>query len=98
MTDYILLMHGDKVDRDTPEDWVTYLAGLTEAGVMRGGSAIGTGECMRRAGAAPLITTHLNGFIRVEARDLEHVRELLAGNPVYEAGGTVEVRELPQTD
>lgn len=30
------------------------------------------------------------------ARDLEHAREYLDGNPVYEAGGTVEIRELPR--
>ena len=29
-------------------------------------------------------------------RRLEEVRELLKGNPVYEAGGTVEIRELPR--
>jgi hypothetical protein len=31
------------------------------------------------------------------ARDLAHARSLLPGNPVYEAGGTVEIRELPRT-
>ena len=72
--------------------------GLRSAGVFQGGSEIGAGKCMRRAGRAPKISERIAGFIRIEARDLDHVRELLAGNPVFESGGTVEVRELPRTD
>jgi hypothetical protein len=37
-----------------------------------------------------------SGYIRVQASDLDAARELVAGNPVYEAGGTIEVRELPK--
>jgi len=48
-------------------------------------------------GEAPEPTFHIGGFIRVMARDLAHARSLLPGNPVYEAGGTVEIRELPRT-
>jgi hypothetical protein len=29
---------------------------------------------------------------------LMHARALLPGNPVFEAGGKVEMRELPRTD
>ena len=36
-----------------------------------------------------------DGFIRVRAADIEAARHFLAGNPVYEGGGTVEIRELP---
>ena len=46
------------------------------------------------ADAAPL-TAQLAGFIRVRAADLTAAQALVAGNPVYECGGTVEVRELP---
>jgi hypothetical protein len=34
----------------------------------------------------------------VNANDLEQAKSLLVGNPVFEAGGTVEIRELPRTD
>jgi hypothetical protein len=33
----------------------------------------------------------------VQAENLERARELVQGNPVFEAGGTVEIRELPKT-
>jgi hypothetical protein len=35
---------------------------------------------------------------RVNADSLDQARSLLIGNPHFEAGGTVEIRELPGTD
>lgn len=42
------------------------------------------------------ITAHLSGYIRVQAESLEAAKALLDGNPTFEAGGTVEIRELPR--
>jgi hypothetical protein len=98
MSDYILFMHDDESSESAALDWNPYLARLRSAGVFQGGSAIGAGKCMRRSGPVPEISERIVGFIRVEARDLDQVRELLTGNPVFEAGGTVEVRELPRID
>ncbi len=97
MAEFILLMHGD-YDRSQNEDWQTYLAGLGSAGVLRGGSVIGQGMCVRRSGRAADVSDHLVGYVKIEARDFGHAKELVVGNPVYEAGGTVEIRELPRTD
>ena len=44
------------------------------------------------------MTAHLTGYIRVRAESLDQAKSLLAGNPLFEAGGTVEIRELPRTD
>ncbi|MFM9940408.1 MAG: YciI family protein [Hyphomicrobiaceae bacterium] len=96
MADYILLMHNDATSNEG--DWQPYLQALQASGRFRGGSALGGGECVRKAGPLAPLSAGLTGFIRVEADDLVQVRALLAGNPVYEAGGTVEIRELPQTD
>jgi hypothetical protein len=41
-------------------------------------------------------SAHFTGFIRVKAATMEDAVKLLNGNPVYESGGTVEVRELPR--
>lgn len=95
MAEFIFLMHAGPQTRD--EDWPIYFTKLRAAGVFDGGSAIGGGSCERKAGAAPPVTTHLSGYIRVKAKDLADARKFLAGNPVYEAGGTVEIRELPRT-
>jgi len=97
MPEYLLLMHGDATGRERQDDWTGYIDGLGKAGALRGGSAIGEGFCARQAGVVPPVSGHLVGYVKIEARDLDHARELLRGNPVYEAGGTVEIRHLPRT-
>jgi hypothetical protein len=95
MANYILFMHDDAAD--DPSAWDGYLQTLKQKGVFEGGSAIGGGVCMRKAAAAPEITRHLAGYIRVAAATIEDAKSLLVGNPHFEAGGTVEIRELPRT-
>lgn len=95
MADYLLLMHDDA--RAGMRDWDSYLAGLQESGRLRAGSAIGDGQCFRKSGPAGVVSLHLTGFIRISADSLEEAQAALEGNPVYEAGGTVEIRELPVT-
>ena len=96
MPDYVLLMHDDSVGEEPA--WEPYLRKLRESGAFQGGSAIGAGVCARKTGAAPAITAHIVGFIRVTADSLAAAKSFLIGNPVFEAGGTVEIRELPRTD
>lgn len=97
MPDYLMLMHNDPSKAASDDDWATYIEALAKTGKLRGGSAIGGGVCRRKAGIAPPITAHIGGFIRVEADGLADAETLLAGNPVFENGGTVEIRELPKT-
>ena len=99
MPDFLFLMHDDArgPGNTRSDDWGPYIGKLQASGNFRGGSAIGAGFCARKSGAAPIITGHLSGFIRVSADSLDDVRTLLTGNPVFEASGTVEIRELPQT-
>ncbi len=96
MAKYILFMHDDVVVDDGAA-WEPYLGTLRERGVFEGGSEIGEGICVRKMGAAPPITEHLVGYIRVTAATIDQAKSLLAGNPHFEAGGTVEIRELPPT-
>jgi hypothetical protein len=91
MSEFLLLMHGDAVD-EVAADWPAYLDGLARR--LRGGSSLGGGACFRRDGASRPIADHLTGFIRIAAESLEDARSCLTGNPVYEAGGTVEIRLL----
>lgn len=100
MPDYLFLMHNDARETGVEDGsaWGPYIGALQASGHFQGGSAIGAGVCARKTGAAAQITRHLSGFIRVGANSLEHARTLLIGNPVFEAGGTVEIRELPGGD
>jgi hypothetical protein len=94
VTDYIFLMHGNEV----VGEWPPYIEMLVSKGVMRGGSAVGDGVCVRKSGDVPAITAHIGGYIKVEVDSLDAAKALLPGNPVYEAGGVIEIRELPKTD
>jgi hypothetical protein len=97
MTDFLLLMHSDVSDDNLAEDaelWSAYLNALRAAGQFDGGSSIGTGRCFRKAGTVAPRTDQLSGYIRIRAADIDDARRFLDGNPVFEAGGTVEIREL----
>lgn len=95
MRDFILFMHDDTIEAPSPAMWSSYFAALRRLGVFEGGSTIGPGETFRKQGAAGASHDHLAGYIRVRAKSLAAARELLVGNPVFECGGTVEIRELP---
>ena len=95
MAEYIFLMHDDADDDQA--DWEPYLRKLKQNGSFQGGSAIGDGICARKNGTPASMTAHIAGYIRVNADSLDQARSLLAGNPCYDAGGTVEIRELPRT-
>lgn len=92
--EYLVLMHDD-VPPGGAEGaaWEGYLTKLHASGAFEGGSSIGRGVCVRKHGDphAPLGVT---GFLRVRAESLEAALRFVDGNPDFESGGTVEVREL----
>ncbi len=95
MNDYIFFMHNDGLEgSDSNAAWEQYLKKLRASGQFEGGSSIGHGECVAKARSPKSITSHLSGYLRVQAETLEAAKVLLEGNPVFEAGGTVEIREL----
>lgn len=99
MNEYILFMHRDASDpaaAGDPELWAQYFTRLRGIGLFDGGSSIGEGECLRKGHTSVAAVADISGFIRVRAKNLEEAKAFLAGNPVFEAGGTVEIRELPR--
>ena len=100
MNEYILFMHDDAADRAIADDgarWEEYLAALRASGQFDGGSAIGAGVLARKGSSDKPAAADVTGYLRVRAESLQAAKRFLDGNPVYEAGGTVEVRELPRT-
>ena len=95
MANFIFLMHDDVRSQPSSELWDTYLSALRHQGVFGGGSSIGEGMSFRKQGESIRISSPLAGYIRIRANNAEEAHRLLAGNPVFEAGGTVEIRELP---
>jgi hypothetical protein len=95
MSDFILLMHDDVRSPPSSEMWGSYISALRDLGVFDGGSSIGDGTAFRKRGGSSRNSSHLAGYIRVRANDAKEAQRYLAGNPVFEAGGTVEILELP---
>ena len=95
MAEFICLMHSDATRPTRLSEWDNYLNRLKALDCFNGGSEIGDGRCYRRDGEPLPVTLSVGGFIRIEAANLAEARKLLDGNPVFEAGGTVEIRELP---
>lgn len=87
MADFMMLMKGVSENGD----WDGYIKKLVDTGLFRGGSALGKGYSLRKGREQDCIVT---GFMRFEADDISQIRALLEGNPVYEAGGEVELLEL----
>lgn len=101
MNEYILLMHDDVQDPAIANDdarWRDYIAQLQSSGQFDGGSSIGSGTAFKQQHADRPGPTAINGYILVRAENIEAARRFLSGNPNYEAGGTVEIRELPHGD
>ena len=99
MNDYILLMHNDSTDSVAANDsvaWANYFTLLKKDGFFDGSSAIGKGLAFRKTGQPEATYEQFSGYIRLRAASFEHAQSFLSGNPVYEAGGTVKVRELPR--
>lgn len=87
MSDYVVLMMGAQSNGE----WDTYIEKLIASGQFRGGSSLGNGVSMSKG--KPDSGSAITGFMRFSAENIEEVRQLLAGNPLYEAGGRIEVLE-----
>jgi hypothetical protein len=94
MRRFLLLMHDDTTVAENIEAWGPYLSRLRQSGQFDGGSSIAVGIGHRKHGRPSPSTDHLVGYLIVHADDEARARRFLNGNPVYEAGGTVEVRQL----
>lgn len=94
MRDFILFMHDDTTTAPVPEMWSSYFTALRRLDAFEGGSAIDSGLAYRKEGKPGSTSGRLTGYIKVRAKSLTAARKLLTGNPVFECGGTVEIREL----
>ena len=91
MAEFMMLMKGAGENGN----WDIYIDGLKKTGLFRGGSALSNGLCANKQGFNR--SCAVTGFMRFEADNITQIRALLAGNPVYESGGDVELLELIET-
>lgn len=97
MAEFLFLMHSDACEPVSEDRWNVYIENLISIGAMRAGSAIGGGRSFRESGRPAKITNNIVGYLKIEADDIDHAESMLIGNPIFEANGTVEIRELPKT-
>lgn len=101
MKDFILFMYDDAIDRTQAGDderWEAYFSSLHASGRFDGGSSIGRGARFRKNHPETPAAAGMTGFVRIRAHDMDGAKAFLSGNPVFEAGGTVEIRELPRDE
>ncbi|BDB20747.1 hypothetical protein cym2001_41120 [Pseudomonas sp. CYM-20-01] len=92
----IHIIHAPRYQRPGCKRWARYITRLRGTGLFDGGSAICEGECLRKGHTSVAAVADISGFVRVRAKNLEDAKALFVGNPVFEAGGTVEILELPR--
>ena len=72
-------------------DWDDYIEKLVSSGKFRGGSSLGNGVSVVKGKVDGGF--EVTGYMRFSAESIEEVKELIDGNPVYEAGGSIELLE-----
>lgn len=108
MNDYVLLFRGrnrslspEQMQR-TMEKWVGWFDELRKSGHLKDGGhpledarKVVTGR-QRIVHDGPFVEAKdlVNGYIVIEANDLEHATELANGCPTLDGGGSVEVRPI----
>lgn len=97
MNEYIFLMYGDVTDLSVADDgtrWEQYISTLRASGQFEGGSSIGHGARCKKDSVQDTSHSAITGYIRIQAENIEAAKRFLVGNPTFEAGGMIEVREL----
>jgi len=100
MNEYILFMHDDVLESAIANDdtrWERYMEELQASGQFDGGSSIGHGAVFKKNCISQLTPLTVSGYLRVRAENMDAARKFLSGNPIFEAGGSVEIRELSRT-
>lgn len=87
MADFVMIMMGTASDGD----WDAYVEKLLGSGRFRGGSSLGNGVALTKGENDG--ECRITGYIRLTSDSIDDAKILVAGNPLYEAGGRVELLE-----
>lgn len=89
--------YSEQEQQDIASNWKDWVAGfrqnlVSNSPVTRVGSVLQNGERSRLRENASLV----NGYILLEANDLDHAVEICESCPLYAEGKTFEIREMPE--
>jgi hypothetical protein len=108
MTDFLFLFRGGNTRPLSPEEmqrsmqkWGAWMEGLSKAGTFKGGEPLEEGGKVV-SGTRKLVTDGpfpeskevVGGYLIVTAKDLGQAAEISKGCPIFEEGGSVEVRAI----
>ena len=85
----------DETTQDYNRQWVAYMGGLAQRGVLKGGAPLApTGLTVGPDGTGPfaMADVDVGGYLLVEAESLEAAAELAQDAPHIALGGTTIVR------
>ena len=108
MSEFTYLFRGRDMNQSreqqqkTMDKWTVWFKELTAKGHLKepGHPLVATGKVVsgkkKTVSDGPFAEAKdiIGGYIVVEAKDLSHAAELAKGCPIFEVGGSVEVREI----
>ncbi len=108
MSEYLFLYRGGKQPEDPAEGqkvmqaWVAWMKSLTDAGKLKdpGQPLEPQGKVVRNASGTVTDGPYaeakdlVGGFTLVDAQSLDEACKLASGCPIFDAGGTIEVRPI----
>jgi hypothetical protein len=113
MSEFLYLFRGGDNPQASPEamqqhmmKWVAWIDQLTRDGVMKAGEPLQGAGRVLSGPRGQLVTDGpfteskevVGGFLHVRATDLDRAVEIARGCPIFEHGGTVEVRPIQPMD
>ena len=109
MTDFLMLFRGgrEQMNQLSPEAmqqhlqrWGQWIEGMSQQGKFKGGDPLGeegrvlAGPAQISDGPFAEAKDLVGGYVIVQAETIEEAVELAKGCPVYDTGGTTEVRPI----
>lgn len=113
MSEFLFLFRGGDNPHASPETmqqhmmkWVAWIDRLAKDGAMRAGEPLQPGGRVLSGPRGQMVTDGpfaeskevVGGFLHVAAKDLDAAADLARGCPIFEHGGTVEVRAIQPMD
>jgi hypothetical protein len=112
MSDYLLVFRGGDMPQHSPEQmqqhmekWFSWIKGLREAGVYKGGAPLeAPGKTIRGRSKSVMDGPYaeakdlVNGYVQVSAKSLDDAAQMSLACPILDVDGSVEVRQVRETN
>lgn len=94
--EYIVLIRNNATSPASSNEWDGFFDRAKSSGMFKGGSALGSAFVMGKE-VDEQASSMLGGFMRFDSESTTELKALLETHPVVQAGGSIEVVEMPVT-